>query len=447
MDIHEFQTKLFQKGEEYGFSEMEIYFLSQKWTSVDVLNQMIEEYNVAESGGLSFRGMFEKQMGYSFTEKLDEASLELLLHEAKNNAKVMEASNTQNLFAGSEKYADIDNYSEKVTELHPEQLIDAAIEMERIALSTDPRIQLVEQCGMSMFERTVFIVNSKGLHCHSKSASISCGLTVIATDGNETSSGWDSAITLEDFSKINISNVAKKAVEEAVSKLGATSIETDVYPIIFRADVAETLLGSIVPAFSGETAQQGMSRLQDKLGQQVFGDNITIVDDPLMAGVPGAIAFDDEGYATKRNIIVENGKFLQFLHNRETAAKAGTNSTGNAAKYSYQDSLSVSPHNLYLNPGTHSLEELIEETDLGIMIVELHGTNAGIDYVSGDFSLSAIGFLINEGKIERPVNQITVSGNLFELWRTVTGIANDQEFKGTITSPSIKVEGLTVSGI
>ncbi len=217
-------------------------------------------------------------------------------------------------------------------------------------------------------------------------------------------------------------------------------------PVILREDAASSLLAAHASIFSAEQVEKGFSSLVGKLGETIAGSNITLVDDPLMERVPGTTIFDAEGVAASRNVLIEQGKLNTFLHNRKTATKAGTITTGNAARGGYKGKLGVSHHNLYIEPGTRSLEQLIADIDYGVLITELHGLHAGTNPTSGNFSLSCIGYLIENGVIARPVNQITVSGNFHELLNDVVELGNDARFTGSCTSPSLRVRELSISG-
>ncbi len=446
MEIEDFQTKLFAKGKQKGFREMETYYSATKSTTVNVLDHEMKNFAINEQKGISFRGIYKEKMGYSYTEKIDETSIELLVVEAMENAESIEMDDKEELYAGAQHYETVNQYSEAVTNISPQELIKVAFSMENIALQVHPFVKRVIQCSAVKSEGERSIVNTKGLHCTSKYTNVSAGIYLMANDGTETATAYESDFTWKDFVAIDSKEIAEKAAREALSKLGADSIDTGNYPIILRYDTATQLLNSFVSNLSGEVIEKGFSRLKGKLGETIAGANITIIDDPFMPDAPGATAFDGEGYPTRRNELVKEGILLSFMHNRKTGNNAGTESTGNAVKSGYSAPLSVGPHNLYIQPGQVSLENLIERTDQGIFVVELQGTNAGINAVSGDFSLSAIGFLIEKGKLGRPINQITLAGDLYEVLHNIESVANDLRIKGTVSSPSLKIKSLTVSG-
>lgn len=446
MEIQQFQEKLFQRGREFGFSEMEIYYSSSKALSISVRKNEIEDYTIIEEGGVSLRGQFEDQMGYAYAEKIDSESISLLIEEAMGNAKVLEVEGSEDLFEGSDKYIKPRPFSEELAEIEPDKLIKAAFEMEKTSYELDERVSNVNSCRVSKNVGEVLIANTKGLHCYSRYASVSASIYMLASDGESTATGGEYDFTLTNFEDLNFKEIAKKGVNEAVSKLSALSLETGDYPVILRYDTATALLGSFLGLYSAESVQKGFSKFNGRLNEQIAGENITIVDDPTMVGVPGYTSFDSEGYATKRKEIIKNGKLLTFMHNRKTAKKDAVASTGNAVKAGYSGTLGVGSHNLYLEPGTSSLDEMIAKMDKGILIVELQGMNVGVNVISGDFSAAAIGFLIENGKVIRPVDQITVAGNYFDILYNIEEIGNDLRFRGRVNIPSLRVKQLSISG-
>ncbi|MCE5287272.1 MAG: TldD/PmbA family protein [Pelosinus sp.] len=446
MYIGEFKKALFAKGTALGFADMEIYYAESKATSVNVQDKTIKNYVITEQGGVSLRGIYAGNMGYSSTEKLDDESINSLLQEAKANAEILEDTDKEALFAGAKTYAAVEPVSKAIKETQAEQLISAAFTLEDAALSADPAIKQVIQCKVSKVEGETVIANTKGLSCQESFAYISAGVYLMADSGAETTTGGEFDFTLRDFGEINLQSIAQKAATEAVSQLGAASIASGNYPIVLHYETATTLLGFLVATLSAETVQKGFSRFESRLGEQVAGSNIILVENPLMPGVLGTAAFDAEGYPTRKINLIDKGILKTFMHNQKTAKKAGTISTGNAVKNGYAAAVTVGPHNVYLEPGKNSLDEIISQMPEGILITELQGMHAGINTVSGDFSLAARGFLIEHGKVDRPINQITAAGNLYDLLGEVEEVASDLKCKGAVSSPSLKITALTISG-
>ncbi|MEW4370354.1 TldD/PmbA family protein [Paenibacillus kandeliae] len=446
MNITDFQQHLFDQGKVYGYTEMEVYYSASRSTAAVVRKGEVDSYRVAETQGLSFRGLINGQMGYASTEKIAADSIPFLLDEAAGNAGILEIADDSDLFAGSVSYPQLNTYSESIIQTSPETLIAAATRLEQLVLDRDERITMVRQSSASVREHELLIANSKGLHCHQRDSVGSVSVYVLAGADSETVSGGWFDYDLRDFDDISIEDVAAKAVHEVVSKLGATPVPSDNYPVILREDAASALLSAHTSAFSAEQVEKGFSSLVGKLEQSIAGSNITLIDDPLMEHVPGTTMFDAEGVAASPHTLIQNGVLKTFLHNRKTAAKAGLSTTANASKGGYKGKLGISYHNLYLQPGTRNLDELIASIDKGVLITELQGMHAGTDPTSGNFSLACLGYLIENGTIARPVNQITVSGNFYELLNDVEELGSDLRFTGSCTSPSLKIGSLSISG-
>ena len=212
--------------------------------------------------------------------------------------------------------------------------------------------------------------------------------------------------------------------------------------MVFKRGAMADLLTTFSGVFSAGNAQQGLSLLAGREGKKIAADCVTIVDDPLMPWGPGSSPFDREGAATKKKNVVERGVLTTLLHNRKTAKKAGIRTTGNAAGGGR-----VAPSNLFIAPGERAPEALIADVGEGLYVTEVMGLHAGANPVSGDFSLLSRGFVIENGKIGRAVEQFTVAGNFYRLLEDVAEVADDLKFEGTpIASPTLRVKKLSVAG-
>lgn len=450
MELKAFQEQLFAKGRTLGFTEMEVYYQADRDTHVRTFKGEVDSYSLAEKAGLSFRGLIDGKMATAFTEQIEAEAIDFLLEQAKENAEILEGSEAAELFGGSPSYPELNTYSEQLVNATPEELIRLAIRLEQVALEADPRIDLVNYCLMVRSENELFISNTKGLNCHRKSSKALCYLSAVAKEADDVTTGLEFGFTMTDLGDLDVESIARTAAREAVMKLNGQTIESDEYPVILRNDAASSLLKAFSSIFSGDKAEKGLSLLQGRLGEQVAGANITIVDDPLLPAGPGSTPFDAEGVATSQRQVIRDGQLLTFLHNTKSAKKAGVTTTGNGVKASYRANVSISPHNLFLVPGDQSLEDLIQQTERGILLAEFQGLHAGTNDVSGDFSLSCLGYLIENGQVVRAVNQITASGNILELLNNVEAIGNDLRFNGfgsgACGAPSLKVKSLSISG-
>ena len=325
-----------------------------------------------------------------------------------------------------------------------EDKISAALAMEKAA-KAGALIKAVDHCGVSYGEGSTLIMNTYGLNLEHRSNSASAYAYARAVRGDgedaETKVGgawWDG----KDWRKFEPVKLGEAAARDAVSKLGAKQVKSGKYKIAMKNEAFASLIGAYSSVILADSAQKGLSLLAGKLGEQIASDKFTLIDAPLYAERESP--FDSEGVATFDKPVIENGAFKTFLHNLKTAAKDGVKSTGNASG-GYRSPIKVSPKNLYLKPGGISRDALIEQAGDGLYITELAGLHSGTSAVSGDFSLLAEGFLIEGGKLTRPVEQITVAGNFFDVIKDVEAVADDLRWSG-IGSPAVLIGGLNVAG-
>jgi PmbA protein len=238
-------------------------------------------------------------------------------------------------------------------------------------------------------------------------------------------------------------HVGQVAARRTVRRLGARKVKTAKVPIVFENTVSGSLVGHVFEAVNGDSVYRGASYLADKLGAKIAGDNITVVDDGTLPGLFGTSPCDSEGVASRRTVVVENGVLRSYLLNTYTAKKLGMQTTGNASR-SLAGTPGIGPGNFFLQPGTKSLQEIIAEIKEGLLVTEFLGF--GVNLVTGDFSRGATGLWIENGELTYPVEEITVAGNLKDMFSSVSEIGNDLEFRSSIAAPTLRIDGMTVAG-
>lgn len=445
MSIYDFQQKLFELGEKFGFTDMELYFESEEKFGCGLFKGEIDSYETSQVAGVSFRGLYEGKMGYAFTEKIEEDSMLFLVENAKENAQYIEEEVQEEIFAGSESYQNGSYYSNELEKVTIPEKIALLKAIEKEIYAYDNRVAGTNYFMLESTDSERAIINSKGLSIKERTNHIGMYISVIVKQADETKTGAYFKVT-RDFTLFNPKDIAKHAVEEALSKLNAQSVESKKYPVLLRNDAAGSLLETFSPIFSAEIAQKGQSLLKDKVGAVIAVRDLQIIDDPFLEEGVSSRTFDSEGVATFKKEIVKNGSLVTLLHNRKTAGKAGVESTGNAYKSSYKGSLTVSPANFYVMPMDKSYEELIALIEEGIIITHLAGLHSGADTVSGDFSLAANGFFVKDGKVEKTVKQMTIAGNFYDLLNNIEEIGSDlQFFMSNVASPSLLIKELAVT--
>ena len=439
---------IFNKGKD-KFDDMEIYLETSKSISIGVFQGEVDKYSIAESGGLSLRGVSNNKMGYSYTEKLDDTSIDMLINEAYENASFIESTEDEEIFAGAKEYKEVNIYSEKLSQTSMEKKIDLTKELEKIALGLDNRVTAVQGCGYEEFEEAVTIVNTKGINLNHKTNGAAIYIQVIVKEGEDTKTAM-AFRTFKDLENVDIKEIAKEAVDEALSLLGASPMKTGEYPMIIKNTVFGNILAFCSSVFSAEYVDKGLSLLKDKIGENVASEIFTLVDNPFLDEGFASLGFDGEGMSTFKKNVIDNGELTTYLHSLKTAKKFNVTPTGNSTRSSYKSPLSIAPSNFYVEPGKNSLEDIISTIDNGIYIIDVAGLHSGLNPVSGDFSLSASGYEIIDGKIHRPINQITIAGNFYKLLKDIELIGDDLVFGfpagSYFGSPSIKISSISVAG-
>lgn len=445
MDIQRFQEELLSKAQDAKFEEAEVYYEKSNSFQVKIFEGEIDSYETSEEAGVGFRGLYNGNMGYAYTEKIDEDSISFLIESAKANADVLDEDDGTDIFEGSEHYSEHSRYSEELAAVSIPDKIEFIKEVEKKTLAYDSRITSLNYCMIQDFTEERVLANNKGLALQDKTNGLIIFVSAVAKDGEEMKTGSGIRLT-QDFNSLNADEIAKEAAQEALSKLGETTIPSRKYPVIMRHDASASLLAAFTPIFSAEEAQKEQSLLKDKVGEGIGAETFSIVDDPFHPEALLGKNFDGEGVATEKTIIISNGTLKTLLHNRKTAKKDGVSSTGHASKASYKSTLSVAPDNLYIAPGEESQEELIAAMEEGVLITELSGLHSGTSTISGDFSVAASGFYIKDGKISSPVKQMTIAGNFFDYMNGIESVGADLKFvPGGYGSPSVKVKALSVT--
>ena len=446
MELNLFVKKLFAKAQNEGFSEYEVYYVDRESLSINIYKEEVEKYNLNNSSGLSFRGKFGDRIGYSYTEILDEDAIEMLIKKAKENVLAIENDDVQFIYEGDKEYKAINTYYEELQDISADKLIKIAISMEKEAKKYCNKVESFGGCVVSYNSGKYGIINSKGLNLSNKSNLLTAYVIPIVKDVNKMYDGCGYVVA-KSISDIKPYDIAKMGVDEALSKIGGKSVSSGNYKIIINNEAMVSLLSTFSGIFSGDAVQKGLSLLKDKEGEIIASSIVNLVDDPHLEDGLASVSFDDEGVATLKTYLIKNGKLNSFLHNLKTANKAGVKSTGNGFKSSYASSISVSPTNFYIEPGINSLEEMTKKVNKGLIITDFAGLHSGANSITGDFSLAAKGFYVENGIKIYPVEQITVAGNFFTLLKNIEEIGCDLKFPmSSVGSPSIMIRELSIAG-
>jgi len=233
------------------------------------------------------------------------------------------------------------------------------------------------------------------------------------------------------------------AAQRALRRLGSRKVKTAQVPVIFDPLVATSILEHIFEGVNGDSVYRGASFLAGKLSQQIAAAGVTVVDDGTIVGGFGTSPFDGEGVPSRRTVVIENGILASYLLNTYTAKKLGLQTTGNASR-GLAGTPGIGPGNYFLQPGLKTPQQVIGGVKEGLYVTEFMGM--GVNLVTGDYSRGASGLWISGGELTYPVEEITVAGNLKDMFLNISEVASDLEFRGAVASPTIRIDGLTVGG-
>lgn len=445
MDIKIFKQKIFEKAKNEGFTDCEIFYYSSKSIKVSIFKSDIEKFDNTQSGGVSFRGFFDNKMGYAYSEKIDDTVIDSLISYAKQNAIISSQDEQDPIYEGDKTYADVKTYYEDLEKIDVQDLVSLGLSIEKEVLSYNEKITSCNACSVAKASSELYISNTKGLELNKKSNYVVAYTSCLAKENNVIKSGQSLKGGFS-LSSIDPKEMGKEAGEIAISSLNASSLKSQKYKIVFENESFTDLFSCFLSSFYAEDVQKGFSLLKNKLGQKIASDKITIADEPLMQSGFGSCSFDYEGVACFDKNVVENGVLKTYLYTLKTAKKDGVKSTGNGFK-SYKGKITTSTTNFYIKNGEKCLQEIFENVKDGLFITSLSGLHAGVNSISGDFSILASGYIIKDGKKQNAVEQITIAGNFYDMLLKIEDVANDLKFDlSGVGSPSIYVGSLDVSG-
>lgn len=446
MERVEFQKKLMDAALAAGFSDCEAYYRGSRHFEVMVLEGEISDYENSALKGIAFRGTYEGHTGYAYTEKMEEEDIAYLVSAAKENAILLPKEERERLYVPETKMKRQERVNGHLEQLTPEEKVQAAKKMETAALEGEEAVASMDYCVLGTDWAEIAIVNSLGLDVSYCANSATAYVCAIAKDGDEVKTGshfWKG----QNWNAFDPAAIGKKAAENAASHLGADGVPSGRYGVVLDGAVMASFLRVFASVFYGETVQKGFSLLKGKQGQKIASDCITLRDDPLLENGYVYAPFDSEGVPCKNKAVIEKGRLQTFLYNLKTAAKDGVVSTGNGFKAGLTSPIKTSVTNFYLEKGSLSQTELFRMLGNGLFLTDITGLHAGANTVSGDFSLSAEGFLIQDGKKDRPVEQITVAGNFYELLQKIQAVGEDLYFaSGGTGAPSVFVKEMDIAG-
>src|ERR1700732_3468033 len=407
----------------------------------------VETLKESGSKSIGVRVFFGQRAASTYSSDFSLAGLDRMVKSALELAKIT----SEDPFGGiptadqlGQLSGDLDLYHEDVYSLPGPERIDYARRAEKAALDFDPRIKNSEGGSFDAATGHKVLANSHGFVGEYRRSYCSVAAVPIAqteTGGMQRDYWFSVARNLGRLDSPE--EVGKIAAQRTLRRLGGRKVKTARVPIVLDPMVATSILGHIFEGINGDSVYRGASFLAGRLGEKIAGRNVNGIDDGTMPGGFGSSPFDGEGIPTRRTVVIEKGVLKSYLLNTYTAKKLGLQTTGNASR-GLAGTPGIGPGNYFLQPRTKTPKEIIAGIPEGLYVTEFLGHGANL--VTGDYSRGASGLWISGGELTYPVEEITVAGNLKEMFFNISEIASDLVFRGAMACPTIRIDGLIVGG-
>ncbi len=435
-------NKLFEAAKKAGIEPFEISYGSSKSLSAEIYNDNLEKYESSNDCSFTARGIYEGKLGSFSSDRVDASVADVMVDAIIQSAKYGLEGNPDFFIEKGQKYKKVNTYSKAADEFPGKSMIDLSLEMSKKIRDYDKRIQIAE-VGMEKSVSEGVFANSKGLKLKSKSSHMVVWASTKIVDGDNVETEFDVKL-FSDPDSFNSDEFATELAKKTVSNLGAAPVKSGKYNVVFSQSCVSSLLRPLLGQLSSFAVSQHLSLFENKLGQQLLSSKLTVTENPFTK-TPFASSFDREGMPRQKKVLINKGKVNTFLYDLEMAKKDGTSTTGNASFSG--GSIRPGLGFVEVKPGKKSFDELLEQIGNGLYIDSLAGTGTGYNTQSGDYSLQASGYLIENGKLSRPVTLITVAGNVLKEIGKIIAVGSDVKLMtSAIQTPSIAIRKLSVSG-
>ncbi|MDP3937912.1 MAG: TldD/PmbA family protein, partial [Deltaproteobacteria bacterium] len=434
LDLQEAATRVIEAAGKRGATAADVMAVVERALSASIYLGSVDKLKTASERALGLRVFFGHRSANTSTSDFSKASLDQLVEDTCSLARVTAEDPHASLPDPAElahgALPDLDLHDPEGASLSVEDQIERARRAEGAARAVDPRVTNMDAADWEGRESRRVLANSHGFVGEVAGTEFFLYVAPIAEE-NGAMQRADNFTAARKVSRLEDSEkLGRIAGERALRRLGARKIRTAKLPVIFDADTASSLIDHLGEAVSGTSVYKGVSFLIDKVGKKIGPERLTVVDDGTLPGALGSSPFDAEGLPVRRNVVVDKGVLRTWLMDTYSARKLGLRSTGNAQR-GISSSPSVGSHNLFLEPGTETPEDLIRSVKAGLYVTELIGF--GVNPVTGDYSRGVAGFWIENGELAYPVEEITIAGNLLTMYDRIEAVANDLDFRRSVT--------------
>jgi PmbA protein len=429
-----------------GASQGDVVMVESDSFFVTVRLAEVEKISQAQQKRLGLRLFFGSRSASASTSDISTKSIERLVEDTTRMAQATAQDPHSGLPAAEDlarEFPELDLSDEQGRSISVDEKIQIALAVEKSALGYDSRITNSEGAEFSNQFGRVIYASSHGFSGEYSGSTFGHSVAPVASEnGTMQRDYWYSSN--RKFSRLeSAESVGEKAAQRTLRRLGAKKVKTSEVPVVFEPEIAGSLLRNLSSAISGYSLYKGASFLVGKLGTQIASELVTVIDDGTIRGALGSRPFDAEGLPIKRKAVVEKGRLQSYLLDTYSGKKLGMASTGNASR-SVGEPPGVAPSNFYLAAGAHSPDDIIASVKSGFYVTELIGF--GVNLVTGDYSRGAAGIWIENGKLTYPVEEVTIAGNLKEMFQNIEMLGNDLEMRGRVAAPTVKISKMTVAG-
>ncbi len=445
-DLHELCAAAVEAAT--GDEAVEAYAEESRHTEASALRGEIEGLTFAESRGVGVRLIAGGRLGYAYAADPTPDEVREAVSRARENAALAEPDEFNVMAAPAPAAPIAELYREDQANIPTDRKVALALDLERRAISIDPRASKIDAAQIGDAVSRVAIASTTGVGAEYARTDAWCVAVSLAVEGDETQTGFSFTIA-RGLDDLGWEAIADEAVRRAVRMLGAAKPPTAKVPIVLDQFAAMSFLGVLAGALSAEAVLKQRSLFASMVGQQVGSELFTLVDDGTITIGPAASPFDDEGVPTGRTELFTRGTLNGFLHNTYTAARTGgdTRSTGNAKRGGYKSTPGVGTSNFYLDAGELSFDELLVKAEGGVLIQDVSGVHSGANPISGEFSVGATGLRIAGGALGEPLREMTVASTLPDMLAGITGVGSDLRFFSSVGTPSILIGEMTLAGV
>lgn len=431
-----------------GASDAEAYVSRESGREVRVHGGEVESLTAATQAGVGVRAWVGHRVGYAYGTELSDAGIAAIAARAAEAAAVAD----EDEFAAPPAPAEIEALpglsDPSIAEWDTGRAAELALSVERTALESDPRLVGVETAVYADADEQVAIASSAGMAGEYESSTCYAYLQALAEgDGaRETGLGFGLA---RGPRELDPEAIGAEGAQRALAMIGAGKPASRSCPVVLDETVAASFAGLIGGGLSAKAVQRGRSPFAGRLGEEVASSAFVLHDDGRDPQGPDSAPFDGEGVPRRRLALIEDGRLQSYLYDTYTANREGGSSTGSAARQGYRSLPSVSPSNLMVAPGSHSLEELLAQAGEGVYVTDVAGLHSGVNPVTGVFSVGASGRAIRDGALAEPVREFTIAGELASMLGAVSAAGAEPRwvpFGGSVSTPPLLIAEMAISG-